>query len=180
MREAADGAEHFLHRRGFADDFGLRQRGGFRLRTAPLARVRNSPLGYRDHLIQIEGLRQVFKSTLLVGGDRAVQIGMRRSDDNRQFRELFTDACKQGESIGARHANIADDHVGLFACDVAEQLVGVCKAFVGNAGLTQRAFEYPADRAVVVCYPDFSVPLHVLIPLAGKLKKWFRRRCCHN
>ena len=85
LRQPADGAEHVLHRRRLAQHLGRRRHAllGHLLALAFLDRAADQ----LDRLGQVEGLGQVLEGAALEGGDRAVQVGERRHDDDRQARD---------------------------------------------------------------------------------------------
>ena len=89
LRQAADGAEHFLHRRRLAEDFG----DGFRsFRLGRLAHALfQRATDQRHGVVDIEGLGQVFEGAALEGRHRTFQIGVGGHDDDRQIRKAFLD-----------------------------------------------------------------------------------------
>src|SRR5262249_44924108 len=84
LREPADRAEDFLHRRGVAENLGrLGERlGGFRLAPALVERAADQ----LDRLVDVEGLRQVFVGAALERGHRAIQVGVSGHYDYRHRR----------------------------------------------------------------------------------------------
>ena len=112
-RQPADGAEHLLHGRGFADD--LRGGGGFLLASLALGtlllEVVLGPAYQGDRLVDVERLGQVFEGTALVGVDRAVEVRVGRHDDDGQIGLAAMDLLQQAQAVDARHADIREDHV---------------------------------------------------------------------
>ena len=87
LRQAADGAEHVLHRRRLAQHLG---RGGHALLGHFLALAfLHGAADQLDRLGQVERLGQVFEGAALEGRHGAVQVGERRHDDDRQARDAF-------------------------------------------------------------------------------------------
>src|SRR5690606_9210552 len=102
--------------RRFTDDFGV----GFqvalrRVLAFLLLRMGKGTLGYGNGIVYIKGFWQVFKSATLVGGDRTVQVGMGGHDNDRNLRMGTMQIAEQGESVGARHTDIADDGIRRIA-----------------------------------------------------------------
>ena len=89
-------------------------------------------------------------------------------DDDRQFRVLIVDARQQVQAVDTGHTYVADDDVRLLGKHALDQLVAIGKALVVDTGLAERAFQHPADRAVIIHDPDFSVSLHGSVPLVNK------------
>ncbi|MNF42372.1 hypothetical protein D3C84_234190 [compost metagenome] len=83
MAEATDGAEHFLHGRRFADDFRGARLAGWDFQALLLLGVLEGALDQRHGLVHVERLGQVLEGAALVGGHRAVQVGMGGHDDDR-------------------------------------------------------------------------------------------------
>ena len=154
MAEAADGAEYLLHRRRLADDLRRARLVRRQLQALLLLGVLVGALDQGDRLVDVERLGQVFEGAALVGGHRAVEVGMRGHDDHRQARMQFADLRQQVEAAGAGHADIGDDHVRLLPAEAADHAVGAVEAHRGHAFLLQGLFQYPADGAVVVDDPD--------------------------
>ncbi|MCY1446551.1 hypothetical protein D9M71_631290 [compost metagenome] len=154
VAEAADSAEHLLHCRRFADDLRGTGQAGRGFQALLFLRVLVGALDQRDGFVDVERLGQVFEGAALVGGHRAVQVGMRGHDDHRQARVQFADLCQQVEAAGAGHADVGNDHVRLLPAEAAEYAVGAIEAQRVHAFLLQGFLQYPADGAVVVDDPD--------------------------
>ncbi|MND56661.1 hypothetical protein D3C80_477720 [compost metagenome] len=160
VAEAADGAEHLLHGRRFADDLrGARLRRR-RFQALLFLGVLEGALDQRHGFVDVEGLGQVLEGAALVGGHRAVQVGMGGHDDHWQARVQLADPCQQVQAAGTGHADVGDDHVRLLAGEAAEQAVGALEALGGHAFLLQGLFQDPADGTVVVDDPDGFTTAH--------------------
>ena len=85
-RQAADGAEHLLHRGRLAEQLAESSRLGCGLRAAAALRWRAARAHELDGLVDVERLRQVFERAALVGGHRAVEVRVRGHHDDRQRR----------------------------------------------------------------------------------------------
>ena len=158
LRQAANGAKHLLHGRCLANQpGGLAKLGGGGRRFA-LARVRQGALHQGDGFIDIEGLGQVLKGSALVGLDGAVQVGVRRHDDDRHLRAVRAHMGQQLQAIHARHADIGEDDAGLAGGAHLRQLfehgIGAVEQAGGDACLGQCLVQNPADGGVVVDDPD--------------------------
>ncbi|MNX19999.1 hypothetical protein D3C86_499330 [compost metagenome] len=111
--QSAYGAKHLLHGGGLTDDL----RGGGSLLLASLAlgallfQMILGAAHQGDCLVDVERLGQVFEGAALVGVDRAVEIRVRRHDDDGQIRLAAVDLLQQAEAVYARHADIGEDHV---------------------------------------------------------------------
>jgi hypothetical protein len=84
LRQPADAAEDFLHRRRLAEDLpGLDGSFGC-LRLAPS--LLEGATDELDHLVDVERLGQVLVRAALERGHRAVEVGIRGHDDHRYRR----------------------------------------------------------------------------------------------
>ena len=156
VAEPADGAEHLLHGRRLADDLGGRFRRRRHELLVVLLAVLDGPLDQRHRLVHVERLGQVFERAALVGRHRRVQVGMGGHDDHRQIGVLALQDLEHAQAVGARHAHIGNQHVGLGAAlvEAVEGLVGVFKTYRLVAFLAERLFQHPANGAVVVDHPN--------------------------
>ena len=105
-RQAADNAEHILHRRRFANNIGGGAADRLIARLLLLLIVTNGALDQRYRLINIEGFRQIVERPLLISADGGVEIGVRRHNNDRQHRMTLFNLFQQRQPIHARHANI--------------------------------------------------------------------------
>ena len=169
LRQAADGAEHFLHGRRLAEDFGRFGGSGFDARFAQafLQRAANQ----FDRLVDIERLGEVFEGTALEGGDRRIEVGKGGDDDDRQARVARLDGRQQVEAGLARHADVGHQHLRCFGFERGHRIACVGKAAGGEVLARQCFFQHPADRGVVVDYPDrfhvFALPRNMVLQLCG-------------
>ena len=108
-RQAADRAEHLLHRRRLPEHAWDRRLGA--LRPASLA-LRGGAPHERHRLVDVEGLRQVLECAALIGGDRAVEVRVRGHHDHRQRRMPASNDLQQLHARRAGHAHVGDQHVG--------------------------------------------------------------------
>ena len=169
VREPSDGAEDLLHRRRLANNLGLWQLLGAR-RCPPLFfGLRQGPFGDRDDFVEVKGLWQVLKSAPLIRLYRTVQVGVGGGDDDGQLRVVLGDFRQQLEPVGTRHSDIADNDVRLLFAHTLEKLISVIKTLVAYASLVKGSLQNPANRTVVVHYPDFRLSMHDLVPMAGRL-----------
>ncbi len=152
LRQPADDAEHFLHRRRLTEDLGRRLRR-FNHLILTHALFQRAP-DQLDRVIDIERLRQVLVSATLKRRDRAFEIGIGGHDDDRHMRKARFRFLQQFEPGFARHANVADYYLRRFAGEHAERLVGRGEGFERDVLARQRLLEHPADRAVIINNPD--------------------------
>ena len=108
-----------------------------------------------DRLRHVEGLGQVFEGAALERADGTVEVAERRHDDDRQARLAALDLGQQLDAAGARHADVAHQHLRRLAGverieHVARPGEGVHRQMLAR----QRALEHEADRFVVVDHPD--------------------------
>ncbi len=160
MAEAADGAEHLLHRRCLADDLRRVMTVGRLLLVLLFLGVLVGALDQRHGVVDVERLGQVFEGAALVGSHRAVQVGMRGHDDHRQARVLLADLREHVQAAEAGHADVGDDHIRLLAGEAGQHAVSAVEALRGHAFLLQGLFQDPADGAVVVDDPDVFASAH--------------------
>ena len=142
LREAADGAEHFLHRRRLAEDLrrGLRLFGAAPvLALALLQRAADQ----FDRVVDVEGLGQVFERAALERGHRALQVGVGGHDDDRAGCGWRCCSCLQQIQPGAAgHADVADHHLRQVAGQRRQRLVGGCKTL--ELDLSRAPAPFPA------------------------------------
>ena len=152
LRETADGAKHFLHSGCVAED--VRCIGQF-LATRGFALALRQRTAYQlDRMIHIERFGQVLEGAALKRGHRTFQIGVRGHDDDRQGGMLLAQGLQQVQTGTARHADVADDHLGRVVRKFGHRFVGGSKTLVLDLLACQGFFQHPADRAVVVDDPD--------------------------
>ena len=89
-------------------------------------------------------------------------------DDDGKLWVFRVDAAEQVEAIDSGHTDIADDDVRLLQEHAFDKRVAIGKALVVYAGLAERTFQYPANRAVIIHDPDLSVSLHGTAPWVSK------------
>jgi hypothetical protein len=153
VRQAPDRPEHLLHRGGLPENLG---RAGRDLLGALLAHALvHRAADQIDRLVDVEGLGQVLERAALECSDRALQIGVGGHDDHRQLRVPLLDVLEELEAGGARHPDVGHQHLGRVALQLGERLLRDAERLVGNALAGERLLEHPADRAVVVDYPDW-------------------------
>ncbi|MCY1516120.1 hypothetical protein D9M68_507340 [compost metagenome] len=158
LRQPADGTEHVLHRGRLAEHFG---RGDHALFGHFLALAFVDGAADEFHSArQVEGLGQVLEGAALEGRDRAVEVGERGHDDDRQAGVLGLDLVEQVEPRAARHADVAHQDLralllvafGLFEC--GQHFACVREAARGQVFAQQCLLEHEAYRLVVINYPD--------------------------
>ena len=169
LREPADGAEQFAHRRRLADQ--LRSRGqsafsAFGKSTLTPFRLRQGARRQRDRFVEVEGLGQELVRAAAKSAGRAGDIGIGRHHDNRQLRSLRLERIEKAESVEAGHAHVGEHQRrrGLRF----ERLQRGARAVVrlhAIAGLAQRFAEHIAHGAVVVDDPDPLGFRHRSLPL---------------
>ena len=140
--QPADGAKNLLHGRRLAEN--LLVRGGrfgaaLRLALSPGQR----PLDHGHRLIDVEWLGQVFKGAPMVGGDGAVEVGVRGHDDHRQAGLLVLQRVEKFEPVHTRHADVAEHRHR--ALPGGQGLVGTGEGGVGDARPGHGLFEHPTD-----------------------------------
>ena len=85
LRQAADRAEHLLHRGRLARAFPAPRRAR-RSACAPARRFGRRAADQRERVVDVERLRQVLVGAALERRDRAVEIRIRGHDDHRHVR----------------------------------------------------------------------------------------------
>jgi len=165
LGKPADGAEHLLHRRRLTEDFGG---DGLDRRCTDLGRaLRQRPAYQRHGLIDVERFRQIFEGAALEGRHRRIEVGIGGHDDDRQVGVILLDLAQQVEAAGAGHADVGNQHARqLSRRQRRQRLVGRAEAGALDAFASERLFQHPADRAVVVDDPD-SIHLFCFSPCAG-------------
>jgi hypothetical protein len=151
-RQAADGAEHLLHRRRAAEQLRDRRR---RHRTLDAAHAGSGgALDQIDGLVDVEGLGKIFEGAALVGRDRAAQVRVRRHDDDRQLRMGIMDPAQQIESRLSGHPNVGNQHIRCVIAQRCERGLRGIERLGHHAAVLERAFEHPAYGGVVIDQPD--------------------------
>jgi hypothetical protein len=156
LAQAADGAEHVLHRRGLAQHLGRRAHAllGHFLALAFL----DGAADQLHRLGQIEGLGQVLEGAALEGRDGAVQVGERRHDDHRQPRSFSLTLPSRSRPEPPRHADVADQHLRPPSSSAASSAWstsrGLVKLRVGRCSRSQGLLQHEADRLVIIYDPD--------------------------
>jgi hypothetical protein len=151
LRQAADGAEYFLHRGRLAQDLGrLIDRSRRRRRDG---RFRRRASYQRDCVIDVEGLGQILEGATLECRNGAVEVGVRRHDDDRNLRMPLLHLVQQREAGLARHSDVGDEHLRLADGERLQHFIRGGEGLEGNALARERLFEDPANRPVVVDDP---------------------------
>ena len=107
--------------------------------------MRNCTTGQLNGIIHIKGLRQVFESTSLIGGNGAIEIGVGRHDDNRQVSIFVTDSVEEFEAVHPRHADIRDQRIGLLTPKLLQCRIGFFKTTHVHIGLFECLFQHPTN-----------------------------------
>ena len=153
VRQSADRTKHVLHRRSLAEHFGrIAERGLSRERAAHA--LVDGAMNQLDGTIDVERLREIFECAALKRGDSTVEIRVRRHDDDGQLRKPFANRLQQLESRRARHPDVGHEHLGRLVFERGERFAHVGEAAGREIFARQRFFKHPADRLVVVYYPD--------------------------
>ena len=152
-REPADGAKHLLHGRRPAEDFRLRKRSGAGLCIFHLNAGDGAP-HHGHRFVDVEGFGQILKGAPMVGGHRAVEVGMGCHDDDRQVRTAPPQQFQEVEPVHARHADVRQHRQGRPAGQQGQGLVGAGEGAGGDAGAAHGLLQHPAYGAVVIDDPD--------------------------
>ena len=152
LRQATDGAEHFLHCGRLTEYFRYRLAdfAGGVLAHAFVHRATNQ----FHRMINVKGLGQIFISAPLERRHGAFQIGIRGHDDHRQRRMAQFGLFQQFQARLARHADVADHDLRSFILQRHQRLARRSKRLECDVLAGQGFFEHPAYRAVVVNNPD--------------------------
>ncbi len=157
-RQAADGAEHLLHRRRLADD--LRGAAGLLLACLALgALLLEVILGAPNQghgLVDVKRLGQVFEGAALVGVDRTIEIRVGGHDDDGQVGLTAVDLLQQAQAVDPGHPDIGEDHIGRAQLQGMEQGFAIGETLAGEAFAAEGALQHPADRTVVIDDPHFG------------------------
>ena len=111
LAEAANPAEDVLHGRGLAEHLWHGAGAGLHhvLAQALVHRTADQLHG----LGHVKGLGQVLEGAALEGRDRAVDVGVRRHDDDGQPRHAGLHLGQQIDARATGHADVADQHLRL-------------------------------------------------------------------
>ncbi len=152
--------KHFLHGRCLAKNLRCQRLG---CRCTMLGRhLFQSTAHQRNGLIDVERLGQVFERASLKRRDGGIKVGIGGHDDDRQIGMILLHLPEQIEAARPGHANIRHQHARRIARRQFRQcLVGGTEARTVDLFASQRLFEHPANRAVVVDDPD---RIHVFSP----------------
>ncbi|ABA47527.1 hypothetical protein BURPS1710b_2767 [Burkholderia pseudomallei 1710b] len=153
MRQPADRAEHVLHRGRLAEHLGRLGELVVVGHAAAQALFDRAP-DQLDRLVDVERLREIFERAALKRRHRAVQIRERRHDDDGQPRQPVVHRLQQLEPRAARHPDVGHEHLRRFLVERGERVAHVREAPRREALARERLLEHPADRLVVVYYPD--------------------------
>ncbi|MDR8732335.1 hypothetical protein FEQ05_05728 [Burkholderia pseudomultivorans] len=153
MRQAADRAEHVLHRGRLAEHLGCLGHAVVLRRAAAQAFLHRAA-NQLDGLVDVERLREIFERAALERRDGAVEIGERRHDDDGQARQAFVHRLQQLEAGTARHPDVGHEHLRRLVIERGQRIAHVREALGREAVPGERLFEHPADRLIVVYYPD--------------------------
>src|SRR5882762_389714 len=104
LRQAADCAEHLLHRLCLPEDI---RRAGQRLLGFVLPHaLAQCPTDELDRLVNVEWLWQIFERATLERRHRRLQIGVRSHDNDRKIGETLLYGLQQFQARGAGHADV--------------------------------------------------------------------------
>ena len=151
LRQAADGAKHFLHRRRLAEHF--RRFGPGRGDCQPRRPLGRRAADKRQRVVDVERLRQILERAALKRGDRTVQVRVRGHDDHRHLRIALLHLVQEHEAGLAGHSDIGNEHLRLTDGERLQHLVRRRESLERNTLARQRFFEHPANRAVIVDDP---------------------------
>ena len=153
MRQAADRAEHVLHRGRLAEHLG-RLGDALVLRRAAAQAFLDRAANQLDRLVDVERLREIFERAALERRDGTVEIGERRHDDDGQARQPLVHRLQQLEARAARHPDVGHEHLRRLVVERGQRVAHVREALRREAVPGECLFKHPADRLVVVYYPD--------------------------
>ena len=161
LRQSANGAEYFLHRRSLAENIGchLNIFGFGGLAFALFQRA----LYQLHRVIDVERLGQIFKCTSLKCRNGTLQIGIGGHDDDRNERMPLMQRLQKIQPGTARHTDIADDHLWHVVAQCPQGVVRRGKTFELYIFARQRFFQHPAYRTVVINNPDWFHNIHQII-----------------
>ena len=168
VHQPREDAVDLLHRRRAADQRQVVLAAGVLLlglrRAARLVVQRLGDLP--QHLLEVEGLRQVLVGADLGGADRGHHRVLRAHHDDRQVGPPLPDRRQQVERVAVGHHHVGDDDVALALLDPAPERRRGAGGAHPAAGAGQRLGEDGADGAVVVGDEDrafhASPPLRVV------------------
>ena len=151
-RQPPDGAEHLLHRRRLAEQVRA-PTFGVRFGARPTEALRRAA-HQLDHLVDIEGFRQILEGAAFVGGDRVVEVGVGGHHDDRQLRPCRVDAAQHLETRLPRHADVGHQHIGSIGAKRLQRRLRRLEEPRQHATALQGALEHPPDGGVIVDQPD--------------------------
>ena len=167
LRQPADGAEQFAHRRGLADQ--RRQRFGGRgsgCGNGHCVARRQGPVHQSHGGIEVEGFGQEFLRAATERPGGAGHVGMRRHHDHRQARQRLLQPVQQHQAAVAGHAHVGQQQVGRAAGrQRGQHFAGIGKGGDAEAGLAQCGGQHEAHRAVVIHHPDLCRISHGVAPV---------------
>ena len=143
--ETANGAKHFLHGWGFANNFlswrnFLRHFLGFLLPGKG-----HTTAGHINQFIQIKGLRQIFKGTALIGGHSTVEIRVGGGNNHWDIRARGMNLLEQFKTIYAGHADIGNNNFWQGGPQGYQQVIAIFKTAHFNAFARNGFFHNPAQ-----------------------------------
>ncbi len=152
--QSADCAKHLLHRCRLTEQFrdaapcGLDIDGNRCLLGGAAHQI--------DGLVDVEGLGQILEGAALICGNRRVQIGVRRHDDDGKTGPRHLNVLEQIQSAASGHADVGHQHIGSVRAQGHQHIVGLIEALGGHAAALQRLLQHPANGGVVVDQPDLQ------------------------
>ena len=124
------------------------------MRPAHRCVARSRAADQRDRVVDVERLGQVLERAALERGDRAVEVRVRRHDDDRHVRDSAPSpwsSSARPDSPGMRMSDTST--CGRASAERLHHLVRRGERLVRNALARERLLEHPANRAVVVDDP---------------------------
>ena len=151
----ADGAEHLLHGRRFAQDLlrcRRRQSVG-----AGLLGTGKGALHHGHCFVDVEGFGQVLKGALVVGRHGAVEVRVRRHDDDWKVRVALAQSLQKAEAVHAWHADVGDNRGRRLLQQTGKGLVGVGEGVAGDSRSLHGFLQHPADGSIVIDNPHWRI-----------------------
>ena len=157
-RQSADDPKDGLHGRSCTYDLAVFLIGGdlhFDLRF-----FLKRPAHQRYGLLQVERLGKILKCPALISRHGAVEIGIRGHHDDGKTGHVFAEHVEQFQPAGTRHANVGHNDVRLFASDTLQHVIRAVKQCDRKPCVGQRFLKHPADRGIIIYYPDGGFSSH--------------------
>ena len=109
----------------------------------------------RSHLVQVERLGDVVEGAELEAGDRALDLGDRRHDDDGGVRPAGEDLAQQRDAVHLRHPQVGDDERHGLRVHLLERLGAGARLRTGEPFPFEQAHQHASQARLIVHHEAF-------------------------